>query len=254
MHSKTAGFRAVLANLALVSVIALGWLTIIATGGDGGGGGGVTGDTLTLVPSKDNTLYEDATGSLSNGAGAIVAGRTGGMGGGLIRRAVMHFDIASVIPAGATINSVTLTLNVAAQPPMALPRDFTLHRLEADWGEGTSLASPPGPGAAATPDDATWVHTFFDILDTSLWASAGGDFNPTASASQTVSGVGLHTWSTAQMATDVQAWLDTPSANFGWALKIDDETQSVTARIFDSRETPDPVLRPVLTVDFVDFN
>ena len=46
MNNKTAGFRAVLANLALLSIIALGLLTIIATGG---GDSGFPGNTAPIA-------------------------------------------------------------------------------------------------------------------------------------------------------------------------------------------------------------
>src|SRR5512138_1978 len=67
--------------------------------------------TVTLTTSKDNTLYESATGALSNGAGAhFFAGRTGTNSGGKIRRGVIAFDVAANVPPGSTITNVVLTL------------------------------------------------------------------------------------------------------------------------------------------------
>ena len=61
--------------------------------------------TVTLNPDKDNTLYESATGSLSNGAGAyLFSGVTGQPG---IRRTLVHFNVAGSVPAGARIVSAT---------------------------------------------------------------------------------------------------------------------------------------------------
>jgi hypothetical protein len=37
--------------------------------------------------------------------------------------------------------------------------------------------------------------------------------------------------------TDVQFWLDNPAQNFGWLLKVPNETLAATARRCDSRET-----------------
>ena len=107
-------------------------------------------DVVNLTPSKDNTLYEDAGGALSNGAGEFIfSGRTGGVAPPKLRRAVLSFDIAGSIPAGAMISSASLTLNMSKTRPGT--RTMTLHRLTADWGEGTSNAgSPGGAGAAST--------------------------------------------------------------------------------------------------------
>jgi len=67
--------------------------------------------TITLNPSKDNTLIENGSGSLSNGAGQnIYVGRIN-RSSGSIRRAVLAFDISSV-PSGATVESVSLSLNM----------------------------------------------------------------------------------------------------------------------------------------------
>ena len=56
--------------------------------------------TATLGPNKDNTLYEDANGSLSNGSGEFMfGGRTGNQEGGTRMRPLVAFDLSS-IPAG----------------------------------------------------------------------------------------------------------------------------------------------------------
>ena len=168
--------------------------------------------SVLLSPSKDNTLYEDPNGTLSNGAGGhFFAGRTNG---GSIRRGVIAFDIEGSIPEGSTITSVKLTLHMSRT--LAGSQAVGLHRLESDWGEGSSNAGGnEGSGASAQPGDTTWIHTIFD---SALWNAQGGDFPATASA--TVGGIEDYTWgSNAQMVADVQAWLDDPSTNFGWLLK-----------------------------------
>ena len=68
------------------------------------------GTTVVLSASKDNTLYESATGALSNGSGdSFFAGTTGT---DLIRRGLLAFDIASAIPAGSVITNVELILQM----------------------------------------------------------------------------------------------------------------------------------------------
>src|SRR5207247_649486 len=76
-------------------------------------------DVIDLSPSKDNTLYQDPTGSLSNGAGpGFFVGATASLN---IRRAVVAFDIAASIPAGATITAATLTLHMSSTQTTPVP-------------------------------------------------------------------------------------------------------------------------------------
>jgi len=184
--------------------------------------------TVTLTPSKDNTLIESATGSLSNGQGPLFVGRTNQPAGQSIRRALMEFDF-STIPAGATVTSAILTLTVGQTHGVA--QSMSLFRVTQDWGEGASSGS--GSGGQAMAGDATWLHTFFN---TSTWNSPGGDFASTASATTAVSGFAAQTWSSAQMAGDIQAWAASPSTNFGWVL-VGNETTNFTAYEFFSRES-----------------
>jgi hypothetical protein len=198
---------------------------------------------ISITPSKDNTLYEydPADGDVSNALGLhFFAGKTAM---GELRRGVLAFDIAQSIPAGSTVTGVTLSMNMS-RTPLSVAYPVELHKLLADWGEGTSMASgEEGDGAPATPNDATWRHRFFDTI---FWTNEGGDFSATVSASQSVSVVGPYTWSSPQMVADVQDWLDNPAGNFGW-LVLGDEKPTLTAKRFDTRESANP---PVLTVQY----
>ena len=200
--------------------------------------------SITIGPSKDNALYEQPEGALSNGVGKhIFAGRNNGE---LTRRGVIAFDIAGNIPQGAVIDSVALTLNVSRT--QSASQEVQLHRLLIDWGEGGSQAGGnEGGGTPAEPGDATWLHTKFD---SDRWQTPGGDYSASASASQAVQATGQYTWgSTDEMVTDVQAWLDEPSANFGWVI-IGNETDRQTAKRFDSKDNPEEANRPSLVVEF----
>src|SRR5262245_55242781 len=117
-------------------------------------------ETVTLGATQDNTLFSTET--TSNGAGdAVFSGRTGEVaGGGTRQRALLIFDVAAAVPAGSTILSATLTLTLIAAPPGAAAQVHSLHRVLADWGEGSSAAFG-GQGAPAQPGDATWLHAFF---------------------------------------------------------------------------------------------
>jgi hypothetical protein len=203
--------------------------------------------TLTLTPIKDNTLFSTET--TSNGAGnSIFSGMTGPNGGPTVQRAVVAFDVAGSLPAGATVTSVTLTLNLLSSGSPD-NQTLTLHRVTSDWGEGTS-SSNSGAGGPATANDATWLHTFFS---TQFWATPGGDFDPTVSASHVVgSAAGDFTWaSTAQFVADVQDMLDNPAGDFGWLVQGNEVTLRSTKK-FSSRETPVAGQEPRLIVEFDD--
>jgi hypothetical protein len=208
-------------------------------------------NNVELVPNQDNTLYEDVTGSISNGSGEyLFSGRTTT---GENRRAVLNFDMSN-IPWNATITHVTLTLHCSQHPTVPSPEIFNLHRVTGMWGEGSSDApGSEGTGTAASMGDATWTCAFHDGMTGCLlpWGSPGGDFNPAVSASQTVDLSGTYyTWnSTSQLVADVQDMLNNPSTNFGWIL-IGNEAVNQTARRFDSEENANSDFRPVLTVYF----
>ncbi|MDH3253779.1 MAG: DNRLRE domain-containing protein, partial [Acidobacteriota bacterium] len=207
-------------------------------------------EVASLAPVKDNTLYEDATGSLSNGAGEYVfAGKTRSKGPDNpveIRRGLIRFDPAATLPAGSTVTAVTLTLTVS-RVAQTDPYGVALHRVVADWGEGTSDADgEEGEGAASTTGDATWTHTFFN---TTFWASAGGDSIGTTSSSQSIGDVGVYAWSSPTMVSEVQGWLDGTLANYGWIL-IGDESTDRTVKRFNSRENTTAATRPVLAVTY----
>ena len=60
---------------------------------------------MDLSPSKDNTLYQTSAHIASNGSGQhLFAGNTGT---GSAKRALLAFDVAGGIPAGATVTGVT---------------------------------------------------------------------------------------------------------------------------------------------------
>jgi hypothetical protein len=205
--------------------------------------------TVELDASRDNTIYSE--GQLSNGSGPVFfAGKSGSED---YRRALIQFDVAGEIPAGATITSASLTLYMSKtqDPGNAI---VELHRLQAEWGEGASAAGGGGPGqgggsgAPAELGDATWTDR---IYPDESWSTDGGDFDPNASASLLIGDVlGFYTWgSNALTVSDVQKWLDNPATNFGWLIQ-GNENYGQTARRFDSRENPVVSNRPLLTIEY----
>lgn len=205
--------------------------------------GAARGDVVELSPVADNTLYA-VDGGLSNGAGQHFFAGTNSLVEP--KRGLLRFDVASGLPADATIVgvSVVLHMNRSAGGPSLV----AFHRVLTDWGEGSTDADgSEGGGGPATPGSATWTHAFHDDMP---WGTPGGDLDPAAGAVLLVGDVGVYEWTSAALAADVQGWLDGTVAEFGWIL-IGEELGSSTAKRFDSRESPDSDLRPRLVVEFI---
>lgn len=204
----------------------------------------VTTTSVSMTSVKDTTLYEDATGALSNGAGQHMFAGTKGAGHAV--RGLVAFDIAGKVPAGMTVTAVKLRLNLSAANSYSA-QTIGLHRVLADWGEGSTVASGGGGGGGpASKGGATWLHTFFPDK---LWGRPGGDFEATSSASIQVEGLRVYEWgSTDQMVADVKMWLDNPTSNHGWLLMGNDNANSV--KRFDTREKASEPNRPTLILTF----
>jgi hypothetical protein len=208
--------------------------------------GAARADQVILGAAHDNTLYNDPAGAVSNGSGpTMFTGTTAAFGSGA-RRALVAFDIAAALPAGSTVISTRLILNMSQT--ISGDQTVTIHRVLNSWGEGVSDAGPlGGQGAASEPGDATWVHRFFNSVG---WSTAGGDFVGGASASTAVGGFGSYAWgSTPAMVADVQGWLDAPVNNHGWIV-IGNEGAMATAKRFDTRENPIASVRPQLVIEY----
>lgn len=207
-------------------------------------------EVAELQAGRDNTIFEDDNGTLSNGIGPnLFTGLSGLFAPPQKKRCLIWFDVAGNIPPGSTITSVTLKLSLLRTRDSS-SRIVELRRVLQDWGEGTSNSGLTGGGGAqATIGDATWLHTFYN---TDFWINIGGDFSGTVSGSQSVGILaGDYIWSsTAQMVADVQSWLDDPNNNFGWSL-LTDESVIQTARRFGSRENSTVANRPLLTVEYI---
>lgn len=188
--------------------------------------------TTTINPSQDNTVAEELSDNSSGACDSVFSGNTDN---GDARRALMQFDIAGAIPAGSTINSVTLNM-VVTRGSNHVNSTFTLHPVQAAWVEGVegcgvrgggqgepstggvTWNTQPGSGAVS---GSTLINTTTPVWD----STAGGNGG---------------------MLTDVIDWYINPGNNNGWVL-IGDEVNPTTSRRFDSREGGSA---PVLTVDF----
>jgi hypothetical protein len=198
--------------------------------------------TVQIQSRKDNSMWS-SSGTLSNGSGThMFAGMDAN---GAERHSLVSFDVAAGVPAGARVIDVSLRLYCSRWNGTA-PLPVQLHRVLADWGEGTSSAGgQEGMGAPAAANDATWLHRFYPGT---FWTTPGGDFDPVPSGSADTVYQG-NTFRGAGMVADVQAWLDGPASNFGWLLKTAVPNYRDVRR-FDTREAT-IANRPVLTVTYL---
>lgn len=215
--------------------------------------------SIELYPSKDNTIYYNngalAADSLSNGdGGSFVAGTPNTPN--YYRRALIHFNIKTKLESSKllslTVDSVVLKIHAQQNAKHdEAARHFTLHKLNQDWDQGASIAEDPGRGAQAQNKDATWKWSKYPG---SLWATAGGNFVSTASATTgTLTGDLLEAdvfWRSSvsgneQMKTDVQEWVNASGSNYGWLIKGVEDGGERKATMFYSSESDYP---PTLTV------
>ncbi len=202
-----------------------------------------SGGVIEVGASRDTTLYESATGAIGNGSGQFLfAGTTNQP---QLRRAIFAFEPNSLLPENAIVLGVSLRLHLASTS--TLSSHLSLHRVHSNWSEGPSdAAGNEGSGAPALVGDATWIHS---SNPGSLWNTPGGDFDPNSIGSAIVGDVGFYSWTSADMLSDVQAWIKNPQSSFGWMLRGDESTAG-TARRFDSSESLDSSLVPTLVIEY----
>lgn len=205
--------------------------------------GSGTSGSVTINPSKDNNIYGSNT-SNSNALGEYIA--VGNSNTGSLHRGLIAFDISANVPAGAIINSASLSFNVSASAPGAGIQPLYLHKATSNWGEGTSFTFTSGIGTAATSNDATWLHAFYPSDN---WSAPGGDYQVSASAVTNVNTPGNYNFSSPGMISDIQQWLNAPAANYGWLIKGNESANSQSKRI-DSRENSLSGNRPSLQVNY----
>ena len=192
--------------------------------------------TVSLSPQKDNTLYEDPAGALSNGQGVFLyAGITQS---NLLRRGLIAFNLSS-IPANATITGATLSMFLSQSGPFPAEVSVSLNKVLRNWGEGASDAGEPGgAGIQAEPGDATWLHTFYN---SALWTTPGGDFSATASATTPITTSNTtYTWSGSGLIADVQSWFPLLRLTLGGPSSAMKSTRGVRK---DLTATRTPVIR-----------
>lgn len=203
-------------------------------------------DSKTFNPVADATLIQPDSGGgqWSNGGSYnYYCGRVGTNGAGTLRRGLLRFDL-SAIPPGSTVTGVTVKMYMSQT--QSATQTCTLHRVTSSWTEGATF-NFGGGGGSPEGADVTWSHRSYPAQ---TWTTPGGDFVATATASKSIGSAGFYTFtSNAGLIADVQAWVNTPSTNFGWLMKGNEATLQ-TAKRFEARESGDPARWPLLTVTY----
>jgi hypothetical protein len=199
-------------------------------------------DTVSIPASADTTLNERAADNNMGRANVLQAG-TDGMD--FHRRGLLRFDVASNVPAGATIDSASMSLFATTSNQTS---QFThdLFRVLVPWGEGMGVGLPTGQPAAT--GDATWNSNQHNTSEWNLpGAVAGIDYALLPSSSQFIAASGPYAFN--NLAADAQSMLDNPAANYGWILISTAQGELMSTRQFESRETT-AGHPPLLTIEY----
>lgn len=167
----------------------------------------------------------------------------GDFGGSTIRKGLIKFDFSS-IPAGATIVSALLTLNLSSELSAAVDPVITFNRSLVAFFEGVNNGSTPGAGV----DGST--YSLRNANGSVAWAggaggAAGSDYASSPTASQTINGTGLYTW---DVAADVQLFVNGTTNNGWWVINTSAATNN--SKTFTSSDGATPADRPQIVVTY----
>jgi hypothetical protein len=214
----------------------------------------IYGETVTLTPVADTTLFEHDPNNNQGRNATLAAGTTAGVSGPPARsRALLKFELSGSIPTNATVTSASITIRVSKAPSPKVDSVFDLRRMLESWNEGTKNGNTGSPAAAG---ETTWRARLHSPTpaNATLWTAPGGgtntDFAAVMSASTMVRGLGTYTFaSTPELVADVQTWLNDTNSNHGWILMSQSEGLARTARRIGAREG-NANDRPRLVVEF----
>lgn len=197
--------------------------------------------TINVPASADTFIINGLSDNNAGGAGLIDVGSDGSV---RARRTLIQFDLSSV-PAGATVTSASLRLQITMVPAQsAAASTIDLFRLNAGWGEGAQVGNA---GALAQPGEATWNRRGL-ALWTTPGAAADAVTASSGSAAVTSTIGDTITWSGPGLVADLAHWLANPTQNFGWLMVSQQEGSSRSVRAFGSRETAGAA--PVLQIEY----
>ena len=123
--------------------------------------GSAYADSIVVPASRDTTVYSGDASSFANGGGEGIFAGLNGLD--QMQRSLLTFELPA-LPAGAVLQSVTLTLHMEKAAVASEEAQIAIHRLLTDWGEGRSRGSKgrgrrcPGCGRRRDMDGLTVRH------------------------------------------------------------------------------------------------
>lgn len=223
----------------------------------GPGGVGTTTHTFTSVaaseslnvnPTQDTTIYSPATGNGNGANSRLVIGKTYVNG---FRRALIQFDV-SAIPTTATVLTAALRLTDASPsgtggsssgpgPQLTGTQTYEIRALTQSWAEGTGDASA---GVGETTGASATFATMGSHFDTVNLAGTITIANPPTSP--------WPLFTSTSLKDAVQAWVTTPSGNFGWMLKASNAAEGAATNVSSIKwvESSEGTSPPVLAITF----
>jgi len=201
---------------------AVGLLAAFATFATGSAEGATATfrEGVAAYAGTQDTYVDPAAPNTSFGGSASVRVDNNGPVQGLVRFENIFGTGPGQIPLGATILSASLTVEVTSLS--ATPANIGLYRILVPWSESDTWNSL---GAGLSRDDVEAASVADAFVP-----------DPNSSGPQTIPG----------LEASVQAWA-LGAANRGWVIITDQNN----AWVFRSSEDGTPVLRPLLTVDYV---
>ena len=204
-----------------------------------------TFQSVAIPAAKDTALYQASPPS-SNGQGESFWSAVATAANA--RHGLLAFDVAANVPAGATIVSAQLELEVLATTGIpafqvyAVPRNPSVTWVEGNANAAGDESVPPTP----LSDAATWSHRrWLSVSPQGPWASAGGDRDPTSLRNVTVNQTGLLAISGNNLLEHVRAIHTNPTTHDGLLIfPLSGATR------FASAEHATAALRPRLVVEY----
>ncbi|MBI5364238.1 MAG: DNRLRE domain-containing protein [Planctomycetes bacterium] len=181
--------------------------------------------TVAISASQDATIYWQAPGT-ADGGGQWLHSRFDDLADVETHDFLLRFDVASQIPAGASVQSARIEL-VCVEVFSTAAFPLVAQRVTQPWTEGSSdAAGNEWTGVAAQAGDVTASHASFPATP----------WTPPIVTPGVVTGAAIQppgVWilpSTPNAIAAAQAWLDQPAANFGLYLSTQETVR------FASRE------------------
>lgn len=202
-------------------------------------------EVIEIPCTADTTLHEIFPSNNMGASTHIAVGATQHLADGQPTRArgLFRFNLTNTVPAGATINSVSISFKVLFTPGASpVPANFELYRMNKPWTEGRGTGNG---GSQALQGEPSWINQSTPVA----WNAPGAleDANPEVRSSVPVLGEGVWVMpSTTALIADVGEFLANPEINFGWMMVSSAESTPQSVKRVGSREVPENAARLVI--------